>query len=188
MRYVMTLTTAVVLSLATSAMALEADQVRGEIVSVDDERLTLRVEESGDAFAASRGDVNEYRITSDTRVVMEEDPMRSVVGTHPVTVTDLRPGAEVVLNFEDVDGELYARGVSMADREAAAAEQDPFGTDETARETDIAAMEGDDEREFGAAARTELPETASVLPLLALGGAGFGLLALVMRLVRRRVR
>ena len=195
MRYVMTLATAVALSLATSAMALDADQVRGEIVSVDEETLSLRVQESGDQFAASPGDVNDYRISSDTRVVME-DRMESVLGTQNLTLEDLEPGTEVVLAFEDVDGQLYARDVSMSDSGASAdtSGDDPMATeDRTRSETDMAAVERSDD-EFGTSAadeegqRTELPDTATVLPLLAAGGAVFGLMALVFRLVRRRSR
>lgn len=181
MRYAVILTALVGWGWSLPGIALEADQVRGEIVSVsaDEETMTLRVQEAGDARHASPGDVTEYRIPPDTEVRME-DPMESVLSQQNLTIDDLEQGTQVLLSFEDVGGEFVARDVSMggADTDRPATAQEDTMTRDT--DTDTAAFETEQDQ------RSSLPATASLLPVLALGGAGLGLVALVLRLFRVR--
>jgi LPXTG-motif cell wall-anchored protein len=178
------------------AAALDADQVEGEIVEVmpDTNRLTLRVTESGDQRPERVGEVETYELEDDT--VIRRDTV-GVLAPANVRLTDLFPGDEVVLNFEELEGRRVARDVTVADRDAAsdrdavserdaAAQRDQdFGADD---EADIAQFETEETgaARTGAAARDRLPATASMLPLLALGGLGFAGAALLVRSRRRR--
>lgn len=171
---------------ALPAAALEADEVRGEIVSVepDQDTLRLRVEESGDQLHASPGTVNEYRIDADTEVQLE-DPTETVLGATAgdFTIDDLAPGTEVILRFEDVGGQYVARDMRTPGDEDATGQAQP--------ESELAAAEtgtgAADQQQMGAAGERErLPDTASMAPLLALTGLGFAALAFALRLLRRR--
>lgn len=177
MRYTVMLAAALMLGWGLPAFGLEADQVRGRIVSVspDEEQLRLRVQEAGDARHASPGQVNEYRIPADTEVRME-DPMESVLGARTLTLDDLEQGTQVLLSFEESGGEFVARDVAM-------------GSDTSSDRT--AASETQDEQQPQLAQsdyseRSRLPDTASILPMLMLGGMGFALTALAIRVLRRR--
>jgi hypothetical protein len=183
------------------AAALEADQVKGEIVEVmpDTNRLSLRVTESGDQRPERRGEVETYELEDDTVIRRETI---GVLAPANVRLSHLFPGDEVVLNFEELEGRRIARDVTVADREAAAAQrdQDLGADDETIaqRDRDLGADDEADIAQFeteqagaapartGAAARDRLPATASMLPLLALGGIGFAGAALLVRGRRRR--
>jgi hypothetical protein len=177
---------AMILALAAAAFwwmpaaALEADQVRGEIVEVDPDAdtLTLRVAESGDARPERVGEVETYEVTRDT-VVRRATVGRSITDPTSVTVADLFAGDEVILAFDEVDGRRVARDVPAADERADTA---PF---ETAEQTEAAQFEAD-ERGAAVGTRDRLPATASALPLLALTGLGFAGAALMIRIRRRR--
>jgi hypothetical protein len=173
------------LALAPALMALEADQVRGTIVSVSPEqnRLELQVAESGDRRRASPGETVEFEISPDTQVRLE-DPMESVASPRYLTLEDLEDGAEVVLNFEEIDGRLVARELNTSESSDTGGSQtagasNSAGESQSDRETDIAQLERESER-------SQLPATASILPLLALGGAGFAVVAFGIRWLRRR--
>jgi hypothetical protein len=167
------------------AAALDADQVQGEIVEVmpDTNRLTLRVTESGDQRPERVGEVETYELEDDT--VIRRDTI-GVLAPGNVRLTDLFPGDEVVLNFEELEGRRVARDVTVADREAAAQRDQDLGADD---EADIAQFETEETGaagpRTGTAARDRLPATASMLPLLALGGLGFAGAALLVRSRRR---
>jgi hypothetical protein len=168
------------------ANALQADQVRGEIVEVmpDSNRLTLRVEDSGDQRPERSGAVETYELDDDT-VIRQSSVGTSVIDRGTVsTLADLAPGDEVTLNFEELEGRRMARDVEISDRERATRRQDEQRADD---EADLAEFEtqGTVEREgTQAGTRDRLPATASMLPLLALGGLGFAGVALLLR--RRR--
>jgi LPXTG-motif cell wall-anchored protein len=157
-----------------NALALAADQVRGEIVSIDLERnqLELRVEASGDNRPDAAGQTETYQLPEDTEVT-RDDPRRSLVSPYALTLEDLRAGNTVTLNFEEVDGQRVSRRLSVADDRSA----DASAGDNRAGSTgtsEAAALETE---------RTRLPETASVLPALSLLGLAFagGALALGVR-------
>lgn len=161
------------------AAALEADQVRGEIVEADADTLTLRVAESGDARPERVGEIESYEVTSDT-VVRRSSVGRSIIGSTSVRVGDLFAGDEVILAFEEVAGRRVARDIPAEDGESAIAD-----TDRTREQTEAAQFEAD-ERGTGVGTRDRLPATASILPLLALTGFGFAGAALLIRVRRRR--
>lgn len=153
---------------------LEDDQVQGEVVEVapDEERLRLRIEAAGDERLASPGTEVTYRVPPDTPIQIEEQFSSIVTPTNP-TLDDLEEGQQVTLDFEDIDGELVARGLAV----------NGGGTEETtARTADVAQR---DDTSPGQR-RSRLPETASLLPVLALSGAGFALVALIIRVTRSR--
>jgi hypothetical protein len=169
------------------AAALQEDQVQGEIVEVmpDTNRLSVRVLDSGDQRPERTGTVETYELEDDT-IIRRGNTGSSVLGTASVTLSDLVPGDEVVLNFEELEGRRVARNVEISDREqAAAARQDEQPADD---EADIAQFEtqGTVDRQTGtqAGTRDRLPATASLLPLLAFGGLGVAGAALLVR--RRR--
>lgn len=172
------------------ANALEADQVKGEIVDVmpDQNRLTLRVEDSGDQRPERAGAVETYELEDSTDIrrgaALSGLGVGAGVARGDLTMADLEAGDEVILNFEEIAGRRMARNVAVADREEAAAARrnEQRATDD---EADLAQFEATEDRTDRAGARDRLPATASFLPLLALGGLGFGGAALLLRIRRR---
>lgn len=167
MRYVIMCAIALTLGLAQAALALEADQVRGTVISLspDQERLRLRIEAAGDERQAAPGETVEYQISDDTEIRME-NAMESITTPRYMALDDLEEGARVTLDFEQVGGQLMARRVAMSD---------PSGSgDQQLAQADTRSS------------RSRLPDTASPLPLLALGGTGLALLALGFRFAARR--
>jgi LPXTG-motif cell wall-anchored protein len=182
------------------AMALEPDQVRGEVVEVQPEEnlLRLRVLEAGDGQPAREGQVETYELTEDVEI-RRSFQAGGLLDTSPMAMTrgDLFAGDRVILTFEEIEGRRVARGVDMPDddeaddagaTEAAALEAETDrADDELAREqTDDFAREETEAAQFeetGAPAR--LPATASLLPAMALAGLGFAGAALLMRRRRR---
>jgi LPXTG-motif cell wall-anchored protein len=165
------------------ALALEEDQVRGEIVEVmpDRDQLRLRVEEVGDGDLAREDVVETYELDQQTEIRLE-DPRETLVDPILMELEDLAEGMNVVLDFEeDVTGARLARGVAVspqddqqtADRRAADAAADADG-----------GTGGTEAAQFET--RRELPATASPLPLLGLGGLMFAGAALALRRRRRR--
>jgi hypothetical protein len=174
------------------AMALEADQVRGEIVEVmpDTDRLTLRVEASGDGRPERTGTEETYEIDSDTQIRRGAGvDVGGAIAPTNLDLRDLLPGDEVVLNFAEIEGRRVARDIEASDREQAADREQADREQAAAGQTQEAAR--DDEAELAqfetdeTGARTRLPATASLLPLLALGGLGFAGAALLVRRRRR---
>ncbi len=175
---------------AASAMALEADQVRGIIQSVSPEQdqLTLKVTDAGSDLATRQGRTETYQLDPDTRIRMQD---RQSTLLHPagLTINDLRDGTHVLLDFEDVNGQRMARNVGIEQQDtgsSTASSGSESGTTAGAtaetgsgeQSSDVAAMES--------GGRNSLPSTASVLPLLAMLGAGFAGLGTLLRIRRRR--
>jgi hypothetical protein len=114
------------------AVALQADQVRGEVVEVspEDNQVSLRVIEAGDGRAEQPGDLETYELAADATIrrapVGHEtlDP----VAVGEVAVADLALGDELVLSFEEIDGRQQARDVSVGESGPAQADTDvaPF--------------------------------------------------------------
>lgn len=172
---------------SASAVAIEANQVRGEITSIDPDanELTLEVSEVGSDSTAREGSTETYAFDDDTTVRME-DPRTSVLGTTgTTTIDDLQEGTRVLLEFEEIDGRLVARTIGTDEDEGASSDRSVAGTDSDSTAgagdqdtADIAAMESE--------GRDELPATASMLPFLALLGVAFAGLAAVLRIRRQR--
>jgi hypothetical protein len=172
------------------ALAIEDNEVRGEIVEVmpDDNRLRLDVTEAGAARSASAGSVETYEFDQDTTIRME-DSQSSVLDSRALSIGDLQTGTRVRLNFEEIDGRRVVRDVNVEQEQASddvssvdfgrsdAASADSGRYFEDVEETDMAAMETSE--------RDRLPATASILPLMAIFGAGFAGLGLLLRLRRR---
>lgn len=123
---------------ALALQALEEDQVRGEIVEVNTEtgELSLRIAATGDERPEREGEVETYRLDDDA-VIRRGTVGRSIADPITLQVGDLGPGDEVVLNFEEVEGERRARDVTVSEREqteAAPFERDDAWADEEAWE------------------------------------------------------
>ena len=180
------------------AFALNDDQVRGEIVSVDSDssEIRLRVLESGDDRPARRGTIETYEVPENTPI--EYDIDRSIVfAGDELDLNDLSAGDRVVLDFEDLGTERRrARGVR----------NEQAGNTEVRRRVERTGRRVEDRLDRGAdrfvgvdaarddnandrqyvASRNELPDTASALPMMAVFGLAFAGLAGFLGHVRRR--
>ncbi len=175
----------VVLFAALPAAALEADQVRGEIVSVSpaQEQLRLRVQAAGDERQAAPGDVVEYRLPQDVEV-HAQDRFDTMLPLTTLTRDDLQDGDQVILDFENVKGQMVARNVTKSTGGAGSEETAGNGSEEAAGAAGGPQNPELAQQDQTTGSRSSLPETASALPLFSLLGLGFMFAALGIR--RRR--
>ncbi len=177
------LITTVALLLAWSAptFALEDDQVRAEIVEVmaDAEEIKVKITEAGDDMQSRVGDEETFAVPANTPIEydMEGSVYEPFVLGTDIDLTDLSAGDEVILNFEMIGDKQHANNVrntrtSNTDMQDRAKQQTVASASEESSE--FAAMED----------RDMLPETASLLPLL----AGVGLLFVGAGALLRRNR
>lgn len=166
------------LGLAQGAFALNSDQVRGEIVSVDTEsnRIEVRVIESGAQTTAQEGTVESYVIPPNTPIEYEIDrvvymPYR----TGDFGLDDLAVGDRVLLDFEAVNNDRTARKVRNEEtRDVAVRErvrrEGVASTAGTRERADDRVGNSDPVYLADAGERSRLPDSASILPSLAITG------------------
>lgn len=191
MRHSITLLAAVAFSMAAGPLlAIDPDQIRGEVVSADEDsrELRLQVLESGDERAAREGQVETFVIPEDAEIEYQIDRMvytTSRMGD--VTLDDLEEGDRVLVEFEEVAGRKEGRTVRAEETANVEARE---RVRRTGRQ--VGTVEDDDSDQFVAATsgseRSRLPSTASVLPAMALIGAAFGLVGAGLAVRRRRDR
>lgn len=177
MKQVLT-TIAMLLAIAMPAVyAIDSDQVRGEVteVNTDTRQISVRVLESGADQAARVGQIETYDVPPGTNFEYEVDSVLYRL-TDTLDLSDLSEGDRLLLDFAEVDQRREATNVrneetqDMAMRDRAKNEGTPVD---------------DDKIEVPAANRDSLPESASPLPLLALTGALFAVLAGTLRRLRK---
>ncbi|MDX1461264.1 MAG: hypothetical protein R3348_09440 [Xanthomonadales bacterium] len=192
--------TLLALSAGNALAVVQSDQLRGEVLSVnaDDRELEIQVLEVGSLLEADEGATATYHIPED--VPIDFDIEQRVYRT-PASFdfADIRAGDRVVLDFDAMSNWMEVsrfrneepsdptvRERVIATSETVDSEADTTdGEDTTAGEGD---MGSDSASESGAGmddeTRTELPASASSLPLFALFGLMFAGLALAVRLTR----
>lgn len=175
-----------VLAFATQpTVAQDAEQeVTGEVVEVrtDANELSIRVTETDDGRPERVGQTETYTVPPGTTIEREDDESiisgRTTAGlaTGDVQLGDLMAGDEVVITFEEGAAGRQATRVrqggatSGQQQQPQTAQQDRDYGDTYAADTGT---------------RDRLPGSASPLPLLALGGIGFALVAGALRFRRR---
>ncbi len=176
------------LSTPAAFAAVQADQLRGEIVSVDSAAATIRVRitESGDERAASVGSLQNFNIPDDTPIEYVIDSSiyaRNRRGN--ADLSDISEGDSVLLKFEDAQGVRQAtnlrneRTTNTAVRERIRREgRIVRNSNENMNSNNTVAAVSTNER-------SSLPTSASPMPLLALIGMLFAGLATVVRRVRQ---
>jgi hypothetical protein len=102
-----------------SALAVEPDQVRGQIVEIAAERnaVTVRVIEAGADRPEQVGDVQTYEF-ADPVAIHREPEGREILQSMAVGelgVTDLFAGDTLVIGFDDADGSATARQVTVSE-------------------------------------------------------------------------
>lgn len=140
---------------------VEPDEIRGEVVAVDESADTLTVipMEVGEDLSIPTGGEQTFEVNEDT--VITDDVYATVLDS----LDNIQPRDIVRLDFDtDASGRMTARNISR---------------DQGSDQQQVAQL---DQRP------DQLPATASLLPLLAAGGLGIWLLALVLRLSRQTRR
>ncbi|MFW6094658.1 MAG: hypothetical protein ACODAC_11845 [Pseudomonadota bacterium] len=162
------------LGVAAATTALEENQIRGELVDVDAEanELRIRVEDAGDGERARVDRTETFAVDPDAEV-RAYTGRRSLTDPTVTGIDDLEAGMQVTLRIGDVEGQSVAQELEVRDEPEQTAQ-----AEDTTEQTEAAAMESGE--------RSALPATASMLPLMALGGLGFAAAALILRAVRRR--
>lgn len=182
----LTILTSAVLALATQAtIAQNAEQeVSGEVVEArpDADELSIRVTETDDGRPERVGQTETYAVPPGTPIEMEDDESaisaRSVAGAavEEVQLGDLMPGDEVTVTFEE----------GAAGRQATRVRQSAARTaDQQQQQTPQQDRDYEDTYAADTRTRDRLPGSASPLPLLALAGIGFALVAGALRFRRR---
>lgn len=177
---------ALLMWLPAFAFALNDDQVRGEIVSVDADadEIEVRITEAGDNRSVSAGATQTYEIPDDVDIEYDVDgiiyaPYRRA----DVEIGDLERGDTVLIDFEEIDDadRRAARRVRNENTSNVAVrdrvQREGRQVEDAESQTELAQAEFSD--------RDRLPDTASLLPLLFVSGLLFAGLAGVFRRVRR---
>ena len=173
-------------SMPAAFAAVEADQVRGDIVSVNsaDSTIRVRVTESGDERDAAVGSVQTFNVPENTPIEYEID--RTIYArsrTGGTDLSDLSEGDTVLLKFEDMQGVRQATNVrnerttNTVARERVRREGRVVQNAESSQNESVAMRSANERR--------SLPASASPLPLLALFGVFFAGLGTLLRCVRQ---
>lgn len=181
MKGLLTLASALLALGAQAAFAQTGGEVTGRVLDTDTTNNELRISvlESDDGRADRVGQTETYYVPPDVEIVIDDYPDRSIAameaGANP-DLGDLVPGQEVVIRFEEGAQGRQATSVRSGggeDQQQAAQTEEPAG--ETYEDTYAA----------GTQERDRLPGSASPLPLIALAGAGFAIVAGWLRHRRR---
>jgi hypothetical protein len=198
MRYLSTVVIALVAMASNVALAVEANEVRGEIVEVrkDQREVDLRVMESGDDRMARKGQVVTYFVPKGTNIEFDLDGrLMALYGPNGDEIGDLSTGDTLLLKFEKSANRMQANKV-RAERTSNMALQDrvrregrvvvvpvpvPVPVQGPSRSAGAPAAPRDAETY----AANRLPDSSSPWPLLALLGFVFVGAAGVVRVTRR---
>lgn len=183
------------LLVSTSALAIEEDQVRGEVVSYDEGTRSLRVEltEVGEDLTMQVGATRAWEVPSDVPIEFEVDRRlyRSYVG---YDAGDIREGDQVLLSIDPRDSRrvVTLRNERTSDtraRDRVVREGRLIGeTEDQARMADARRQgQGSARSDRGRSQRTSLPDSASLLPAAGLGGLLAAAAAFATRRLRRRL-
>lgn len=189
-RYARWLLACVVCLPAVLASALERDEVRGELVNVDDDvrSIEVKIEETGDAVPTRIGRTEQYRIDESTNIEFDIDQPGSLLRTRMMQgFEDLAPGQEVVLNYRTLGPELIAVSVTPIAVYTARMDSSREADGSMNRNGD-SSMDSSNQYagvDYTDSGRDRLPSSASVLPSLAIVGLGLCILALTFRLTAR---
>ncbi|MEZ5512618.1 MAG: hypothetical protein R3F58_01955 [Steroidobacteraceae bacterium] len=190
MKYITTLAVGLLAFASQAALAIEANEVRGELVEVkqDQRELVVRVTESGDSRMAKEDQLVTYHVPNGTLIEWDLDGrLYSLYGRDGDELGDLAQGDTLLLKFEQVNNRMQAskvrneRSTNMAARDKVKRE---------GRVVVVAApvpVSAPVERSANndMYARNRLPDSASPLPLLALAGLAFAGLGGAIRKFRR---
>lgn len=181
---------AFLLAATPPALALEADQVKGEVLSVDPEYrfITLQVEESGDEIAASVGSVQTYYVPESVTPKYETVVSSVIYSTdEELALKRLAAGDDVTIDFRTVNERFEFEKMTNTEP------RDP-GVRADATQYDIVIVELEDltpqtsDRQYAAStsgsSRSSLPDTASSMPMLPLFAIAFVIIALGLRAAR----
>lgn len=204
MRTVKVLTAGVLTLAIQSALAIESDQLRGEVVDVDADDRTLQIEvtETGSNVIADLGATTSFHIPLDVPIEYQIETVRYSPYSD-FSFSDIRSGDTVLLDFDEtgqtiinfrnentddvlVRERFQNEGVALDDEELEAeAEQFAQNVEDEAEEFGNEVEEEFDNDEQYAMNddmdRNELPGSASSLPLFALLGLMFAGLAAAVR-------
>lgn len=185
---------AAIFALPIAALALERNEVRGDIVSTSpqSDELTIRVTDSGDARSAQTGSTQTYSVPEDIEIEYTIGTrVYAPFGPGIVTLDDLEQGDAVLIRFEERNGTRTATNLrnERTSNVQARSRVERQGRDVT--ETTELTTDGDDMQMAAAtdrnqSRRSRLPDSASVLPLLFLGGAATGAVGFAIGARRRR--
>ncbi len=157
--------------------------MRAEIVEVmtASEEMKVKITEAGDDMQARVGQEETFSVPANTPIEYDLDGSvyePFVLGTD-IDLTDLSAGDEVLLNFEMIGDNKQASNVrntrtsNVAMQDRARQQSVAFASEET---SEFAAMDN----------RDSLPETASLLPLIAGAGMLFVGAGALLRRNRRK--
>ncbi|TQV66309.1 hypothetical protein FKG94_27340 [Exilibacterium tricleocarpae] len=162
-------------------LALENDQLRGEIIGMDQSRqqLQVRVLEAGDQMASRVDTIETFRLSRDTEIEYELDSY--VYGPYfygEPDFGDLNIGDTVILDFDIAAREKPARKI----RNQKTRNQ---GLADRVRQSNRNPTPAENRVVMAGAGRDRLPDSASLLPAAACVGGLFVLLGLGLRSRRR---
>lgn len=185
MKWVVILAGAVLAFTTQATVAQDTErEVSGEVVEVrpDANELSIRVTDTDDGRPERIGQTETYTVPPGTPIEVEEEEFAlsarsaAVAAVEEVRLGDLLPGDEVTVMFEEgAAGRQATRVRQSAARTGQQQQQQTAQQDRDYQDT-YAADTG---------TRDRLPGSASPLPLLALAGIGFGLVAGALRFRRR---
>ncbi len=199
MKILIPLATAILALTSQSALAIEPNEVRGELVEIKEgtREIVVRVTEAGAQRPAGSSDTVTYSVPSDAEIQFDLDRRTYMLtGDRTGTLTDLNKGDTVLLRFEQMNDRPYARSIrsettlnantrqaiAQSGREVAAAAR-ASSANAVPRPESRTMTTTSGERYASSTAR--LPDSASALPLLALLGLGFAGVGGMLRRLHR---
>lgn len=177
--------------LTTSALAIQGDRIKGEVLSVDADERTMRIEilEVGANVDATVGTRESYSVPADVPIEFEIDG--SIYQPYPeYRFTNIAVGDEVLLDFTNLQRTEIARIRTQETKDLAVRER-VRREGRMIEESDRMAQNEPNMDEGNRLAardntnrRSALPDSASALPGIALLGLLFAVLAVGVRYFR----